>query len=302
MVLWLRTLVQSQSNFLRWLWYQVGSRRMDTKPEAAHSGLSEETPALATQKGQGEGQATRGHEPAAPSQLPVPPSMPPVLNKPNRPRKPSLAAVPEASVPTASSGQVVEGQLATLVQAMSMHKDALPEPIRALLAAQEEATAASRAKVMHRAVASQTNCQKQLASLRASRTQYLQGWQKYLGDLLTNLEKQLEEKKTVMADFATTEATLEETIEAARDQVLQMAGGEVKAESDGMETEPTSLTEVAAPVAPSATVPDLRAKEDGLREALHMAKEALDQELTEVNRERTPTRKSIEISDDEQGL
>ena len=174
-----------------------------------------------------------------------------------------------------------------------------------MLVAQEDATAASKAKVMHKAIASQTSCQRQLASLRSRRTQYLQGWQKYLGDLIDNLEKQLEEKGTVMADFAATESALEDKMEQAREQVLQLAGGEVKTEQEGMDTDAAGLAEAPTPTVLSPSPPELKDQEDGLKKALHAAKEALDAEASEANRERTPRRGSkgsIEISDDETGL
>ena len=129
-------------------------------------------------------------------------------------------------------------------------------------------------------------------------------WTKYLEDLEVNLRQQMEEKSSTMAQFAATEDMLMDAIEQAREQMLVMAGGEVKKEEDEME-----VGEVPEVPTAAEAVEDLGTaqQEKVLLEALKKAKESASKEKGAAKRERTPRRKAKDgeaqaISSDEQGL
>lgn len=201
--------------------------------------------------------------------------------------------------------------MTALLSALTAHKDALPDTIKSMVEAHSEANTATKAKAMHRCVATQATGTRQLQMIRSQREQYLQAWRTYLDDLGKGLQKQMEEKVQVLADFAATEETLVDAIEQAREQVLQMAGGDQSKTGDFMDlTEPgTENAELKIPELPSHA--DLQAKEDSLLEALKMAQEQAADAAREVKRERTPRRtdktkdkdgEMVAISSDEQGL
>ena len=98
-------------------------------------------------------------------------------------------------------------------------------------------------------------------------------WTKYL-DLEVNLRQQMEEKSSTMAQFAATEDTLMDAIEQAREQMLVMAGGEVKKEEDEME-----VGEVPEVPAAAEAVEDLgtaqRKAKDGEAQAISSDEQGL---------------------------
>ena len=257
-------------------------------------------------KGGGKGREAETAQVAAlQQQLPVPPAPPPPALRSRGKGGPQASTIATAVAhPVAPPVPETDAQLSSLLSALATHKEALPESIRQMVDAQAEASAASRAKTMHKCIATQTSSTKQLQSLRLQRTQYMAAWTKYLEDLEVNLRQQMEEKSSTMAQFAATEDTLMEAIEQAREQMLVMAGGEVKKEEDEME-----VGEV--PEAPTAAeaVEDLGTaqKEKVLLEALKKATESASKEKGAAKRERTPRRKAKDgeaqaISSDEQGL
>ena len=142
---------------------------------------------------------------------------------------PALTA-PMTSAPSMSSTS--DAKLQEMLQALSLHKDALPENVKALLQEQQEAQEASNAKELHRQVTAKTKKSMKLATLRAQREQYMKQWQQYIASLTATLEHQMQEKEKALQNFADNEATLLEEIEGARDAVLQLAGAEKLSSED----------------------------------------------------------------------
>eukprot|EP00439_Symbiodinium_sp_Y106_P042645 s1302_g5.t1 len=284
-VLGLRPLVQGQSDILRWLRSALGSPADQTA--AVCMGASEDDfPTEETE----ESQTQRWWQ------------GPGGRNGTGGPQAPTIATA--AAHPVAPPVPETDAQLSSLLSTLATHKEALPESIRQMVDAQAEASAASRAKTMHKCIATQTSSTKQLQSLRLQRTQYMAAWTKYLEDLEVNLRQQMEEKSSTMAQFAATEDMLMDAIEQAREQMLVMAGGEVKKEEDEME-----VGEVPEVPTAAEAVEDLGTaqQEKVLLEALKKAKESASKEKGAAKRERTPRRKAKDgeaqaISSDEQGL
>ena len=127
-----------------------------------------------------------------------------------------------------------------MLQALAVHRETLPDSVKALLMEQEEAQAASRAREMHRQVATQHTKTKKLTNLRAQREQYVKQWASYMETLSDTLQTQLKEKEATLQKFAENEAALLEDITGARAAVLQPAGGE-RVSSDALmdDEEPT---------------------------------------------------------------
>ena len=123
-----------------------------------------------------------------------------------------------------------------------------------------------------------------------------------------------------MAEFAATEDTLRDTMEAAREKVLAMAAADVKQEAaETMDTDgpsaPSMPANATAPVVAAAAGPPapptamISETEKSLTAALRKAKDGIDLELANTKRERTPRRGKgqdpaavVPISDEEPGL
>jgi len=275
-------------------------------------------------KGDGKGKGEmKGEGKGSGQQLPLPPTAPSSSKGGSgRQGPPKVPAPTDTTPPPPTSQQAAETQLAALLGALTANKEALPDSLKEVLVAHEETATATKAKKMHKAVASQASCQKQLTALRTRRDKYLQGWQQYLTDLIASLEGHIEEKQNILADFAATEEALLDTMEAAREKVLEMAGEGVKQEPvDLMDTEAMGVTLPPAPkttapaVAPApasstrlAAPPSMENDDTKLLTALRRAREDVIAEAAEAKRERTPRRSKtdtvpiVSVSDDEQGL
>ena len=174
-------------------------------------------------------------------QLPVPPPPPPSsqgrkgVGKGKGKEKPQLEAPPSMTTPltsTPSASSSSDMKLQEMLQALSLHKDALPENVKVLLQEQQDAQEANNAKELHRQVTAKTKKSLKLATLRAQREQYMKQWQQYVSSLAETLQKQLQDKDKALQNFADNEATLMEEIAGARDAVLQLAGGDKLSSED----------------------------------------------------------------------
>ncbi|OLQ04377.1 hypothetical protein AK812_SmicGene12529 [Symbiodinium microadriaticum] len=242
-----------------------------------------QTPVSNPPGGKAEG---KGKMSALPQQLPFPPAAPP---KPPVPKK--AQAKVKAEGPPAKPTTEAETQLSGLLAALAANKEALPDSVKTILAAHEDTTAASQAKAMHKCISSQAASAKQLKTLRQQREQYLMAWDTYISDLASNLEKQLEEKKQALAEYAATEDVLQEAIATAKDQMLQMAGGDasLQAMSSMMETDEPPTVEPAVPPdgAKKASPEEVAKKEENLGALIKGLKEANSKDLGEAKRDRS---------------
>ena len=244
-------------------------------------------------KEEGHGDAARGS-----LQIPAPP--PPPGGAKGKGKK-----ADGASVLASAAGTAAKTQLSALVAALTVHQESLPDKVRQIVHAHQETNASAQARALHRHVSAQATAAKQLASLRARRSQYLASWKEYVKKLGESLQKQIQEKTEVLIGFDSEEAVLLDTMETAKATALSLAGGEASATSEN-----TMDLDAAAAEFPAEDREKLKRQEDALVQAIGVMKEDADKEMIADaaktrDGSRTPRRKSrgdaASISSEEEG-
>ena len=173
----------------------------------------------------GDGSWKQGQGKGAQGQLPVPKPPPAPSSKDAKKKGKKLEGAAVSNVPVSGPAEPAESQLTALVAALTVHQDSLPDRVREIVQAHQESNASAQAKALHKSVATQASATKQLAALRARRSQYLVSWRDYVKQLGESLQQQLQEKADVLTGFDSEEAVLLDTIETAKATVLSLAGG-----------------------------------------------------------------------------
>ena len=146
----------------------------------------------------------------------------PVVPDAKRLPKPPLQVVPagpktgaSASSGTPSAERVALDQL---LETMRAQQDDLTPQLRQLLAQHGKESTEAEAKSLHKLVATQNRCKKELLKIRVAKTAYAQKWAKYISQVSDTIRQQMEQHLQTVANFESKEAQWEQALaEAAQE-------------------------------------------------------------------------------------
>ena len=237
-----------------------------------------------------------------------------VPNPPPMPKLPKVPPPPNVTHPKSEAPQLAPADkgMDNLMAALLKSREELPQALRQMVDDQVAADTRSAAKAMHRLVANQAQAKRQLQEIQSKRQDYLHRWAKYIGELGTLWESQLQDKELFLDQLDAAEATWSRQLGVATKATAKaVASPGEEGECNDMEedTEAEVAEAAALDVQRRTERQALQRTEQLILQQLKSAQDVVAQQVAEreASREasRSPRRRSggcskdvIEVSDD----